>query len=63
MQAISGSAVMKSWLNRASVLADAAEAVATVSGMSLGDWQAPVRKIPRVTLSTGASLVCASVNR
>ena len=41
-------------------LAAAPEAWATDSGMSLGAWHAPARKMPAVLVSTGLSLGCAS---
>ena len=47
---------MRDWTSEA-----AAEAWATVSGMSLGPWQAPAIKIPSVAVDTGASFGCRSV--
>ena len=41
-------------------LAAAPEAWDTVSGMSLGDWQAPARKTPSVAVFNGPSLGCSS---
>ena len=44
----------------ARALAAAAEACATVWGISLGDWQHPTTKIPSFMVATGSSLGCFS---
>ncbi len=41
-------------------LAAAADACATVSGISFGPWQQPAMKTPSVVVATGSSLGCFS---
>src|SRR4030042_1361019 len=52
-----------SWESIVMALAAAPLAWATASGISLGAWAAPAKKIPDVTLSTGRSLGWASAKK
>ena len=59
--AICGLVLSLSLASRPSTFAAVPEACATAVGMSLGDWQAPARKMPAVLVSTGRSFGCDSL--
>jgi len=58
--ATTGSRLSSFCENSMATLAAAPEAWETVSGISLGAWHAPARKIPAVLVSTGFNLGCPS---
>ena len=61
--AVHGLQVRLSLHRRPMTFAAAADACATVSGMSFGPWHVPERNTPAVGLSTGRSFGCASVKK
>ena len=61
--AVHGFVISLSFARSPMAFTAAAPAWETVSGMSLGPWHTPDRKIPAVGDSTGRSLGCASVRK
>src|SRR5512139_273399 len=61
MVAVVGSTSISPWADRDIASAAAAEAWATVSGISFGPWQHPAKKIPSTFVDTGLNFGWASM--